>query len=97
MLTAADGPETLALWARQERRVDAVVLDVVMPLMGANQLLPEMKARWPDLKVLLTSGYSEMEARRLCAAYPGSAFIQKPYTAQQIATAVERLVGSGPG
>jgi CheY-like chemotaxis protein len=91
--TAADGREALGIWERLEGAVDAVVLDVVMPLMGANELLPQMKARRPGLKVLLTSGYSESEARRLCAAYPGAAFIQKPYTARQIANAVERLVG----
>ncbi len=39
-----------------------------MPVMGANELLPALKARQPKLKILLTSGYNESEARRLCAA-----------------------------
>jgi DNA-binding NtrC family response regulator len=63
-----------------------------MPVMGANELLPQMMARRPDLRVLLTSGYSESEARRLCSRYPGAAFIQKPYTATQLANAILSLL-----
>jgi PAS domain S-box-containing protein len=89
---AADGREALALFDRLEERVDAVVLDIVMPVMGASDFIPEIKQRRPDLKVLLTSGYNESEAKRLCSAYEGSAFIQKPYTAQQLAAAIEKLL-----
>jgi DNA-binding NtrC family response regulator len=92
VLVASDGKEALSVCEREAAQLRAVVLDVVMPVMGANDLLPEMKSRHPKLSVLLTSGYSESEARRLCAAYPGAAFIQKPYTAQQIAKAVEDLI-----
>jgi signal transduction histidine kinase/CheY-like chemotaxis protein len=95
VLTASDGREALGVVEREHGQVDLVVLDVIMPVMGANEVVPGLKERVPRLKVLLTSGYSESEARRLCAAFPGSAFIQKPYTAQQIAQAVENLLGVG--
>jgi len=94
VLTAFDGRDALAVFEREGGNVDAIVLDVVMPGMGVSELLPHIKAGKPALKVLLTSGYSESEARRLCAAFPDAAYIQKPYTAQQIATAVERLLGT---
>ncbi len=94
VLFAADGREALAVLERENARIEAAVLDIVMPIMSANELLPRLKARQPELKVLLTSGYSESEARRLCDAYPGAMFIQKPYTSQQILGAVERLLGA---
>ena len=94
VLTAFDSRDALAVFEREGGNVDAIVLDVVMPGMGVSELLPHIKAGKPALKVLLTSGYSESEARRLCAAFPDAAYIQKPYTAQQIATAVERLLGT---
>jgi PAS domain S-box-containing protein len=94
VLTAIDGRESLEIYDRENGAIDAVVLDVVMPVMGAHDLLPELEARNPELKVLLTSGYSEGEARRLCTAFPGASFIQKPYTGQQIARAVEQLMGA---
>jgi signal transduction histidine kinase/CheY-like chemotaxis protein len=94
VLEASDGREALAVCDREARPIDVTVLDVVMPLMGANELLPLLKVRRPDMGVLLTSGYSESEARRLCTDYPEVAFIQKPYTAQQIARTVGELIGA---
>ena len=94
-LTAPDGPEALAIAGREEGAIDAAVLDMVMPVMGASELLPALRSLRPDIKVLLTSGYSETEARRLARAHTGTAYIQKPYTAQQILHAVERLL-EGP-
>ncbi len=96
VLEASDGREALAVCDRENGNIDAAILDVVMPLMGANELLPELRARQPKMKVLLTSGYSESEARRLCAEYPGAAFIQKPYTASQVEKAICDLLGA-PG
>ena len=57
----------MSAFDQEKTRIDAVVLDIVMPIMAASELLPQMKERQPQLKVLLTSGYSESEARRLCA------------------------------
>ena len=91
VLTASDGQEALTVMER-ESKIEAVVLDVIMPVMGGNDVLPKLKALRPELKVLMTSGYSESEARRLCATYPGASFIQKPYTAQQVSKAVEELL-----
>ena len=67
-----------------------------MPVMGGSEFLAEIKRRRPALKVLLTSGYSEAEAKRLCSSYRDAAFIQKPYTAQQLAKAMENLLGLPP-
>jgi DNA-binding NtrC family response regulator len=93
VLLASDGREALAACEREPGKIDAAVLDVIMPLMGANDLMPALKSRRPQMRILLTSGYTETEARRLCADHPGAAFIQKPYTAQQIARAVDELLG----
>lgn len=90
---ASDGREALSVFEREHNAIDAIVLDVVMPVMGGNELLPKVLELQPNLKVLLTSGYSEEEARRLCAEFPGAVFIQKPYMAEQIAKAVNDLFG----
>jgi PAS domain S-box-containing protein len=92
VLLASDGREALAICENGEEKIDAVVLDTIMPLMGANELLPLIPGLRPNLRVLLTSGYSESEARRLCVDYPAVDFIGKPYTAHQISKAVEKLL-----
>ncbi len=92
VLTAADGREALAIWEREKSGIEALVVDVVMPVMGGFELLRRVKRAQPDIKVLLTSGYSESEARSLCAAHSGAAFLPKPCTAQQVTRAVEQLL-----
>lgn len=92
-LTASDGKEALAVCERESWEVDAAVIDVVMPVMSAKQLLPKIKERRPKMKVLLTSAYDHVEAARLCS-YSGAAFIQKPYTAQQLTEAIDKLLGA---
>lgn len=96
VLAAQDGRAALQACETEPGAIDAAVLDVVMPGMGAHELLPKIKALRPELKVLLTSGYSEFEARRLSSDYPGAAFIQKPYAARAIADAVRNLLGIEP-
>jgi len=89
VLTACDGEQALSIC--ESHRVDAAVLDVIMPIMGANALLPALKQRQPNARILLTSGYNEVDARQLCAAYPETAFLPKPYTSEQIGNAVVAL------
>jgi CheY-like chemotaxis protein len=92
VLLASDGRDALAICENREERIDAVVLDTIMPLMGAKELLPLIAGLRPNLRVLLTSGYNESEVRRLCVDYPATDFIGKPYTAQQISKAVQKLL-----
>jgi PAS domain S-box-containing protein len=97
VLTAGDGREAVGIL--EERgldaaapAVDAVVLDLIMPVMSAREFLPVLRERWPETKVLLTSGYNEAEAKQLGAGQPGIAFLQKPYTAQRLGEAITDLL-----
>ena len=93
VLQASDGQEALTVCQGVTGDIDAAIVNIVMPNMAPSELLPALKAKQPEIKILLTSGYSESEARLLCAAYPNDAFIQKPYTAQQLAKALGNLPG----
>ena len=92
VLCAADGQEAVSVSESAGAKVELAVVDLVMPNMGAKDLLPVLIAQNPAMRVLLTSGYSESEARRLCATYPHVAFLQKPYTARQLGKAVSDLL-----
>jgi CheY-like chemotaxis protein len=99
VFTAGDGREALGVLdqRRLDQRgsaLDAVVLDVVMPVMNARDFLPVLWERHPGAKVLLTSGYDEASARQLCGARAGVAFLQKPYTAEQLAEVMTELICS---
>ena len=91
VLEAADGREALEL-IKQNPRLDLVLLDVVMPVMAGDQFLDALRALDPAMRVLLTSGWSQEEARRMCAAHPGIDFIQKPYRIDQIVSKIETVL-----
>jgi PAS domain S-box-containing protein len=83
VVLAADGNEALARLEERTPAVRLVLLDLTMPHRNGEQTLLELRRRWPDLPVLLMSGYSEAElGPRLAGAADG--FLQKPFTLQDL-------------
>ncbi len=52
-----------------------------MPVMAGDQALPTLRRLRPTLPIVLSSGYSETEARRRFDNFGITAFLQKPYKA----------------
>jgi CheY-like chemotaxis protein len=74
-----------------------VLLDLSMPEMDAHELVPILNRTYPNLKIVLTSGYPEEDAR---AAFPPSAvagFLQKPYTVAALLEKVDEALHGGGG
>lgn len=71
---------------------DAVILDLLMPEMPGLQVLQELRQRFPELPVLLSSGYAPDEQVRQALALPRTAFLQKPYTLAQLEQALAHLL-----
>jgi CheY-like chemotaxis protein len=83
VLSAPGGQEAIEIVATTPG-VSLVMLDMTMPGMSGEEVLEVLRARYPELAVIATSGYSEAEAlRRFGAGLSG--FIQKPYTPRQLA------------
>jgi PAS domain S-box-containing protein len=96
ILTADNGEHGLEVFDAHCDEIDAMIVDLIMPVMSGNQLLANIRARAPRMKVLVTSGCAEAEARRLCSSLHGAAFLQKPYTAKRLRESVERLLHDAP-
>jgi CheY-like chemotaxis protein len=87
-----NGREALALLARHAHRFGLVLLDLTMPEMDGAEAAPIIRKRWPHLRVLLSSGYNEEEARRLAGTDCVDGFVKKPYRAATLAEQVQRLL-----
>jgi PAS domain S-box-containing protein len=74
---ATGSADALRLLEEQPGRFDLVFTDVVMPGMDGIDLAQEVRRRWPDLEVVLTSGYSHVLAEE---GSHGFELLQKPYT-----------------
>ncbi|MCR0983091.1 PAS domain S-box protein [Roseomonas populi] len=69
-------------------RFDVVFSDVVMPGMNGVELGKEVRRRWPDLRVVLTSGYSHVLAN---GGAQGFELLHKPYSADGLSRALRSV------
>jgi two-component system, cell cycle sensor histidine kinase and response regulator CckA len=83
VLTAEDGRRGIEVF-RAETTIDAVLLDLNMPDMNGEAVFQVLRTIRPDVKVLLSTGYSEQETSRLFADAPLAGFVHKPYTASAL-------------
>jgi PAS domain S-box-containing protein len=91
VLTAVDGRQALEMVSTHD--IDIVLTDVVMPHMGGEALLRELRARSPGLRVIAMTGHVvdvEIEALR---AAEFSAVLTKPFSVEELDHAVRAVLG----
>jgi two-component system cell cycle sensor histidine kinase/response regulator CckA len=91
VVPAAHGRQAIELFRQAPDRYAAVLLDMTMPVMNGEEALPELRAIRPDVKVIVSSGFSEAEAATRFASHDLKAFIQKPYSGSQLAEKVRAV------
>ncbi len=91
VLSASDGPSAIDIVRESGSRLCAVLLDLAMPGMDGVETLDHIKAIAPEVPVLLSSGFGEIEATHRLAGAELAGFLQKPYTAAQLAREVRRV------
>jgi CheY-like chemotaxis protein len=84
---ARDAVSALELLARRRSDFDLVFSDIVMPGMNGVEMAQEIRRRWPDLPVVLTSGYSHILAED---SNHGFELLQKPYSVDALIEALKR-------
>ncbi|WP_213954734.1 PAS domain-containing sensor histidine kinase [Variovorax sp. dw_954] len=86
---AASAKETLKILEAGREKFDLVFSDVVMPEMDGVDLGRQIRHRWPDLPVVLTSGYSHVLA---VDGDHGFSLLQKPYSIQELEAFLDRAM-----
>ena len=100
IVEAASAAEALELVAEAESRdapIHLVLTDVVMPERNGRELGEALAGRWPQLRVLYMSGYTDDEILRRGLVQSEGAFLAKPFTAEQLAHAVRRVLDRPAG
>jgi DNA-binding response OmpR family regulator len=70
-----------------------VVTDVVMPGMSGKALAEQLRARWPEIKVLFMSGYPNEVILRHGLMNGEVNYLQKPFTPSELAAKVREVMG----
>jgi PAS domain S-box-containing protein len=92
VLTAADGVEALELVKNTEQPIHLLVTDVVMPKLGGADLAKALTELRPGLRVLYSSGYTDNAIADHGVLEEGVNFLQKPYTASDLASRVREVL-----
>ena len=88
VLTAADGQEAVAVFREHAETVRAVLLDLTMPNMDGAATARELRQIRPDVRIVLSSGYTEEEATRQFTDRDLVGFLQKPYAFKDLVATI---------
>jgi CheY-like chemotaxis protein len=91
LLMASGGPEIMEKLERHNGEVDLLVTDYAMPDMQGRELAERVRERFPAVKVLYQTGFSDMLFENRIELEEGAAFLEKPFTARGLREAA-RLV-----
>jgi CheY-like chemotaxis protein len=85
-------PEQALAASSHDPEIDLLVTDVVMPRMSGPEIARALSVLRGDLKVLYMSGYSDAVVVKQGLLEPGTAFLQKPFRAQELTEKVRTLL-----
>jgi PAS domain S-box-containing protein len=89
VLEASDGESGLEVAERQGGAIDVVVTDLMMPGVSGREFADRLALVQPRLQVVFTSGYTDDEVMRRRLVEEGQPFLQKPFTSDQLVSAIE--------
>jgi two-component system, cell cycle sensor histidine kinase and response regulator CckA len=96
VLRAEDGARGVALLGEKGDRVDIVLLDLSMPGLSGEETFRRLREIDPDVRVILSSGYDQDEARGRFGAGAPAGFIQKPYRPETLIAEIARCLRRPP-
>jgi CheY-like chemotaxis protein len=93
VVEAENGESGLKASVGHQGKIDLVITDVVMPGMGGREMVEQLAKTRPETKVLYLSGYTEDAIISEGTIESGTAFLQKPFTLQNLSRKVREVLG----
>ncbi len=90
--TARDGKEAIKVFQKHQEKIDAIVLDMIMPQMGGGETFDRIRKIKPGVKVLLSSGYSINGQASEILSRGCNGFIQKPFNLQNLSQSLRAIL-----
>jgi len=95
VLLAENGERALSVAREHEGKIDLIISDLVMPVMGGRELARHVATVRPNVKILFMSGYTEDAASRSSLLEPGVEFLSKPFTPDSLSAKVRETLRGG--
>jgi CheY-like chemotaxis protein len=94
VLTAHRGKEAIEIYGQNKERVAVVILDLIMPEMSGGEVYERLKEINPNVKVLLSSGYSLKGQAADILTRGCSGFIQKPFKTNELSNKLREIIAA---
>jgi CheY-like chemotaxis protein len=92
VLIARSGKEAIGIYEKNKDQIDLVILDMIMPVMGGGETYDRLKEADPDIKVLLSSGYSINGEASEILDRGCDGFIQKPFKIKDLSQKLREIL-----
>jgi PAS domain S-box-containing protein len=92
IVDAADGEEAILRFDAREQPIPLVICDLIMRRLDGRETIGRIRGIEPATKVLYMSGYTNDAIIRSGGLGPGTGFIQKPFSGDELATRVRELL-----
>ncbi len=92
VLIAGNGKEAIRIYEEKKERIDLVILDMIMPDMSGGETYDRMKDINPEVKVLLSSGYSINGQATEILDRGCNGFIQKPFKVVELSQKLREIL-----
>ena len=96
VISASDGPEALALFARKMRSIRLVLTDLSMPFMNGMVLARALKKMKPHVSIVATTGQGEQAHESELEALGITGLLSKPYDTGRLLQALHHALTSAP-
>ena len=93
VIMARGGNEAIEVYQKRQAQIDLVILDIIMPDLSGGDVFDRLVAMNPEVRVLLSSGYSLEDQAAEIMARGCDGFIQKPYQMDQLHRRIREIIG----
>ena len=97
VITANGGEEALRVFEKNRDKIQLVIMDMIMPAMSGGETFDRLKAISPDIRILLSSGYSLNGQATKILERGCDGFIQKPFNMSQLSQKIREILDSRKG
>lgn len=94
VMVARSGREAIEIYGLKGAEIDLVILDMIMPELGGKETFDVLKTMNPGVRTIFSSGYSINKKIKDIMASGVCAFLQKPFTIEDLSSKIKSVIGN---